>query len=750
MTVSISLNPTQTIHEVLVIIFNTIFRMNATIICIIWSRLLITNTNATFQRQLISNDGPITNQYYGAATAISNNTAFIGALGDTGNIGAVYVFNYINSSWQQTQKIKPSDVGGSFGNSIDFDPVNHDLLIGAPTHTNSRGAAYIFNQNISTRMWEETQILLPVSAADLDKCGDDVAIENNIAVIGCAGDNDNGFNNGAVRIYEKSTTWTEIIKIIASDPSTQNGDNFGYSVDISNGVILVGSIGWGGAGQGAAYIIEKDATCTTTGRVWCITHRLAPSDPMDYASFGIGSIDHDRLVVSAYGFNDGVGKVYIYEYNGAQWGETDTITAYDGQSNDHFGMAVVLYDNTLVVGSPSHSDYDTNSGSVYVYQQLNNNWTLTGKLSPTNVSAGAEAGYLHTLSFVDNIILVGAPDNGLLASNGGAAYIYQPTKAPSDAPTFNPTISPTIPPKNEEADVDRQYIILSAVMIITISFILIKTCYKLFKQNNSDTVTQNKITLCVKFMTVTQMMSYLFCYIFWMICLCLNQEIIFNILQYLMFCTGWILFYVFILHQLYFTFKDSVYKMSKTFIYFHIFITISIPVWYCTITLMDEMFGDSINVYLSVCAVGLIIIFTGLLTLIVSFNRKLFYCYINLESHGESNNIQISLISLITKHTLLGSIRICIATIFVLTVCILNSLDKEPADLSWIIYEWFLALFIVINLLCVYFGFKVNQQEYNRYCGICHSTMILCCKWFAYKQINYYQRFDEAINDLNL
>eukprot|EP01084_Bolivina_argentea_P140937 247690_1 len=175
---------------------------------------------------------------------------------------------------------------------------------------------------------------------------------------------------------------------------------------------------------------------------------------------------------------------------------------------------------------------------------------------------------------------------------------YPPTYIPTIFPTFNPTENPIFIPvtnvtvftstnhneANNEENVDTQYIILSFVMVITILFILIKTCYKLFKQNNVDT----EISMCVKFMTLTQMISYLLCYVFWMICLLLNHEIVFNVLQYLMFVTGWIMFYVFILHQLYFTFKDSIYKMSKTYIYFHIFITISIPIWYCSITLMNE------------------------------------------------------------------------------------------------------------------------------------------------------------------
>eukprot|EP01084_Bolivina_argentea_P078824 143041_1 len=407
--------------------------------------LITSMTNAAFYQKLITDDGSQYNQRYGAATLITNDTAFIGAPNDGGNFGAVYVFSYNGSYWKQTQKLTPNATGfGSFGHCIDYDTVNNDLIIGEHNYNDYRGAAHIFNKNASNQ-WIESQILIPFNADSNDQCGIDVCIENNVAVMGCY--HAEGLN-GAIRIFEKSGTWSEVIKITPNDATSH--ENFGYSVDISGGKIIVGSRYWG-TSQGAAYIIEKDIN-------YGITQRLYPSDSIcDYCYFGFAvSIYNDKLVVGAYGYNTNMGKVYIYVFNGLLWSETITITGEDG---DEFGHSTQLYNNTLAIGSPDHNDYAQNSGSVYIYEIDNNNWTQTAKLSPP-VSSNARAGYSHSISLWDNNIVVGAPqDNYGPGGDAGSTYIYQrygndlewiptetPTQIPTNAPTQTtsyPTINPT-------------------------------------------------------------------------------------------------------------------------------------------------------------------------------------------------------------------------------------------------------------------------------------------------------------------
>eukprot|EP01084_Bolivina_argentea_P007875 14783_1 len=391
--------------------------------------LILSTIDAAYYQQLITDDGPTTSQRYGRGTCIVNDTAFIGAYNDDGGDGCVYVFqyNYSLDSWTQKQKLTPSDFsGGRFGLSLDYDPVNKDLIIGSYFHNSSRGAAYLFNQNVSNGLWEETQILIPSNAATSDYCGHDVSVENNVAVLGCDYDDDTGSQNGAIRIFKKEldTSWTEVIKITADD-HTANLDWFGYAVDISYGTIVVGSYGWGSTNQGAVYIIEKDIT-------WNITQRLFPLDPIDYAFFGVSvSIVGDKLAIGASGYNNNTGKVYIYDYNGTIWSQTTTITR-----SDSFGHSLALYNNTLAVGS---------NLEIYVFE-LNTNWTESAKLTP-NVSSATNIGGKDTVSVWEDIILVGAYRDSTGGSDAGSAHVYDLTTInPTTNPTINPTRLPTTYP----------------------------------------------------------------------------------------------------------------------------------------------------------------------------------------------------------------------------------------------------------------------------------------------------------------
>eukprot|EP01084_Bolivina_argentea_P017303 32320_1 len=114
-----------------------------------------------------------------------------------------------------------------------------------------------------------------------------------------------------------------------------------------------------------------------------------------------------------------------------------------------------------------------------------------------------------------------------------------PTKLPSKSPTNNPTDIEYIILMTYT---DIQYIILSFIMIIIIIYILFKSCFKLYISSKTK---YYGIKKNIKIMAITQMISFLLCYLFWIIDIFLKHEIIFNILQYFMFIIGWILFYLF-------------------------------------------------------------------------------------------------------------------------------------------------------------------------------------------------------------
>jgi hypothetical protein len=94
-----------------------------------------------------------------------------------------------------------------------------------------------------------------------------IAIDGDTIVVGSYQDDDDGENSGSVYVFTRPETgWagilTETAKLTASDAAV--GDQFGYTVDISNETILVGA--WqrdeNGVESGAAYLFEQPSSLT--------------------------------------------------------------------------------------------------------------------------------------------------------------------------------------------------------------------------------------------------------------------------------------------------------------------------------------------------------------------------------------------------------------------------------------------------------------------------------------------------------
>ena len=147
----------------------------------------------------------------------------------------------------------------------------------------------------------------------------------------------------------------------------------------------------------------------------------------------------------------GRGAVYIFTRTGSTWTETAYLKAGNPPANPlnnhHFGEALAMSGNTLVVGAPGEESNatgvngdSTNQGSLagaaYVFVLNNGVWTQQAYLKAGNT------GYLDlfgsSVAINGNIIVVGAPDEdgsstsvdgpsneGALES--GAAYVYERT-----------------------------------------------------------------------------------------------------------------------------------------------------------------------------------------------------------------------------------------------------------------------------------------------------------------------------------
>jgi len=290
--------------------------------------------------------------------------------------GAAYIFDADASAvWSQTKKLTASDASplDYFGIST---AISGDLAIvgayGANDASKSAsypGAAYVFSRD-GDGTWTEADKLIASDGANHDSFGYSVAIDTGVAIVGAYEDDDSGDSSGSAYIYSQNVdgTWSEADILQASDGEAY--DYFGKSVSIWGDVAVVGAAGDDdeGTSAGAAYVFTKNADDT-----WSQAQKLTASDGTNWDAFGssvyisdsaiaIGALAEDSSSTSR-------GAVYLFSKNNdGEWYEVLKLTASDGAVYDRFGASVAFSDNTVLVGAyTAEVGSGSDVGKAYIF-----------------------------------------------------------------------------------------------------------------------------------------------------------------------------------------------------------------------------------------------------------------------------------------------------------------------------------------------------------------------------------------------
>ena len=359
--------------------------------------------------ELFASDG---NPYdsFGSAVAMSGDLFVVGTPVHK-NMGAVYVYRRDGSTWNQEAKLTASDgdSADNFGSSV---AMSGDLIFVGATQENQKGAGagavYVYRWNGST--WNQEAKLTASDGGQSDNFGISVSVHDDLAVVGAYyDDGGNGSNSGSAYIYRfNGSSWNEEEKLIASDGGVFH--MFGYAVSVDDDLILIGAQGHNEY-RGAAYLYRYD------GSTWSEETQLKASDSAAYNFYGaavsvsgdvalVGTSNHDAAYLYRYdgttwneetiftdagqSFGSAVsldsdlalvggyqhytgsdgGLARLYRYNGSNWIEQQLFTARDSAVGDYYGYAVAIDNNNAVIGAQHDDDRGTNAGSVYVYNTL--------------------------------------------------------------------------------------------------------------------------------------------------------------------------------------------------------------------------------------------------------------------------------------------------------------------------------------------------------------------------------------------
>ena len=116
--------------------------------------------------------------------------------------------------------------------------------------------------------------------------------------------------------------------------------------------------------------------------------------------------------------------IRVYTRSGATWTQRAKLLAGDGEGFDHFGSAVAISGDTIVVGAQSddHTGIGSNSGSAYVFVGAGSSWTQQAKLVPTDAAGSNLIG--DSVDIDQDTVVIGAPVHSHGVTQSGSAYIF--------------------------------------------------------------------------------------------------------------------------------------------------------------------------------------------------------------------------------------------------------------------------------------------------------------------------------------
>ncbi|HYL78170.1 MAG TPA: hypothetical protein VEU96_28400, partial [Bryobacteraceae bacterium] len=376
---------------------------------------LVVDPTWTQQQKLTASDGTV-NGAFGASVSLSGDTAVIGVPRKNSSQGAAHVFVRSGGVWSPQENLTALDGAANDNFGLSASVSGDTVVIGAFSKNSNQGTAYAFVR--SGGVWSQQQKLTALDGAVGDSFGFSASVSGDTAVIGAYSKNR---LQGAAYVFVRSgVVWSQQQKLTASD--NQVNDFFGYAVSVSGDTAVIGAFNKNG-GQGAAYVFVR------SGVVWSQQQKLTASDGAGFDSFGQAvSVSGDTVVIGAPDNNTSQGAAYAFVRSAGVWGQQRKFTALDGAPNDHFGAAVSVGGDAVVVGARGKN---SNQGVAYLFVRRGVVWSQQQELTDSDGVSLDSFG--QSVSVSGDAAVIGA-----FNKNGGqgAAYVFVPTRLGTNALLF--------------------------------------------------------------------------------------------------------------------------------------------------------------------------------------------------------------------------------------------------------------------------------------------------------------------------
>jgi hypothetical protein len=294
--------------------------------------------NSWTQTAKLTSDDGMDDDLFGRSVDVFGDTIIVGASWHN-TTGAAYIYSRQDGgNWTQAAKVTASDGvdGDYFGQAV----AASENLVVVGTFTLS-GAVYIFQKHALSGIWKE-RTKLPI-----DVYSEALSVSGNVFTVGSP-------NFQSVIVFERNEMdgkWARTTKLT----SPNGGHGFGNSVAVDGDVMIAGAP-FSDSYKGAVYVYEKNQTA------WELTANLTADDGSDGDNFGWSvGISDGILVVGAFGDDSSTGSVYTFQKHAGNWTQMNKVTANDGKSKV-FGYSVDINGDIVAVGAIN----DDGIGSVYL------------------------------------------------------------------------------------------------------------------------------------------------------------------------------------------------------------------------------------------------------------------------------------------------------------------------------------------------------------------------------------------------
>ena len=183
-----------------------------------------------------------------------------------------------------------------------------------------------------------------------------------------------------------------------------------------------------GVSVGSAFVYQRDFGGADA---WGEVAKLTADDGEEFDFFGETVAIADDTVAIGATEDDGSGSAYVFGRDAGgpdAWGQVAKMAPRDGRPDDKFGSAIATRGDTIAIGSPWDDDHATQSGATYVFRQNSGGPDAWGQIAKITPDDGFHHDHFGTaLAVVDDLIVIGTSGDNNGAEDRGSAYIYGET-----------------------------------------------------------------------------------------------------------------------------------------------------------------------------------------------------------------------------------------------------------------------------------------------------------------------------------